>query len=145
VSQTAICVGFYDSDSLNYGSQHQSRYTHRLTQTVPLRKVRLKSGSSVRVVNYTRTYKRFQLKSKLQLTGTRSAAAWPPATCVIAQQYSSATSYDCAFRPIKNKALLSKVVFHFLIFKNCFSLKLRSLNLHNSKSACAQSFLYSVT
>jgi hypothetical protein len=50
------------------------------------------------MVSYIDVYKAVQLKSRLQHTGTRSAAV-----CVIAQQYSSATFVSLRFRFRKEK------------------------------------------
>jgi hypothetical protein len=45
----------------------------------------------IRIVNWMCKHKGVQLKPKFQHTGTRSAAAYPPRACVVAQQYSPTT------------------------------------------------------
>jgi hypothetical protein len=107
------------------------------------------SLSWVYMVNYTSTYtyKRGQLKSKIQHTGNWSAAARLPVTCAIAQQYSSAPSTHYAFIPAwKNTALVSKKCYNssVLIFKNCLIPKLRNLNLRKSRGACTYQGFFNI-
>jgi len=55
-------------------------------------------------------YKEVQLKNKFQNNGARSAAAYPPRACVVAQQYSSTTLISLRCHSRKEKFDESKKI-----------------------------------
>ena len=72
-----------------------------------------KSELNIHILNYTCIYEGVQWISKLQQTGTWSAAHDRPAACVIAQQYSSATCLTTlAFPQGKISRVFQDVLFH---------------------------------
>lgn len=100
----------------------QQLYSGKFSASWPWRKLEF----YIRLVKWMCKYKGVRLKNKLQNTATRSAAAYQPRACVVAQQYSS-TIFFRAFIPArKHSAYLSKSIFYF-IFLICLSLKLWNL------------------
>jgi hypothetical protein len=81
----------------------------------------------IRIVNWMCKHKGVQLKPKFQYTETRSAAAYPPLACDVAQQYSSTILISLHSHSRKEKFdEPQKYYFNFLF---CFLFKLPTSEL----------------